>query len=407
MKRLVFYLVFVICGGAAFGQDVLVLAPLQNDGEIEEGQIRSLTRLLENALQRTLKFDIIDRGAVEDILREHGFQLSDLADSRKTAELGDILGADFLVRPSVMPLAGDLFLESRIVDVNTARMLNSAEIRIRADLSGAYEKLGEFAAALTGSVGAGVAAVPVVSIPANMVLVEGGSFQMGSSNGDSDEKPVHTVTVRSFYMGRTEVTQREWAELMGSNPSYFKGDNLPVESVRWLEAIEYCNKLSLKEGLIPAYRGGGNDIVCNFTATGYRLPTEAEWEYAARGGNKDYLSYEYAGGNSVDSVAWYDGNSGNRTHPVGTKQPNSLGLYDMSGNVWEWCWDRYGSNYSGGSQTDPTGASVGSARVLRGGSWNYTAAYVRSACRNRNNPPFRTDSLGFRLVRPRFNQGGR
>jgi formylglycine-generating enzyme required for sulfatase activity len=404
MKRLVFYLVFVICGGAAFGQDVLVLAPLQNDGEIEEGQIQSLTRFLENALQRTWKFDIIDRGAVVDILREHGFQLSDLADSRKTAELGKLLNANFLVRPSVMPLAGDLFLESRIVDVNTARMLNSAEVRIKADLSDAYEKLGEFAAALTGTTRG---AVPARNIPANMVLVEGGTFQMGSSNGDTDEKPVHTVTVRSFYMGRTEVTQREWAEIMGNNPSNFKGDNLPVERVSWLDAIEYCNKLSLKEGLIPAYRGGGNDIVCDFNATGYRLPTEAEWEYAARGGNKDYISYEYAGGNSVDAVAWHNGNSGNRTHPVGTKQPNSLGLYDMSGNVWEWCWDWYGNSYSGGSQTDPTGASMGTSRVGRGGGWGSTATVVRSANRNGDTPSSRGSTLGFRLVRPQFNQGGR
>jgi hypothetical protein len=164
MRNFMFCLVFALSTAAVFGQDVLVLAPLQNDGQIEEGQIRTLTRLLENALQRTRKFDIIDRGAVEDILREHGFQLSDLADSQKTVELGDILGANFLVRPSVMPLAGDLFLESRIVDVKTARMVNSAEVRIRADLSGAYEKLGEFAADLTGTVGASGAAVPAIAL---------------------------------------------------------------------------------------------------------------------------------------------------------------------------------------------------------------------------------------------------
>jgi formylglycine-generating enzyme required for sulfatase activity len=238
-----------------------------------------------------------------------------------------------------------------------------------------------------------------------MALVEGGSFQMGSSSGGNNEKPVHTVTVKSFYMGRTEVTQKEWAELMGNNPSYFKGDNLPVEMVSWHEAVEYCNRLSLKEGLAPAYRGGGNDITCDFTATGYRLPTEAEWEYAARGGNKDYISYEYAGGNSVDAVAWYDGNSGNRTHPAGTKRPNSLGLYDMSGNVWEWCWDWYGS-YSGGSQTNPAGASMGTGRVFRGGSWIHVAANVRSAYRGLSTPSNRGNDLGFRLVRPQFNQGG-
>jgi formylglycine-generating enzyme required for sulfatase activity len=185
---------------------------------------------------------------------------------------------------------------------------------------------------------------------------------------------------------------------MGNNPSYFKGDNLPVERVNWYEAVEYCNKLSQKEGLTPAYRGNGNDIVCDFNASGYRLPTEAEWEYAAKGGNKDYLSYEYAGGNSIGSVAWYGGNSGSTTHPVGTKQPNSLGLYDMSGNVWEWCWDWYGS-YAGGSQTDPRGASSGAYRVNRGGSWYDDAALVRSAYRYYITPSDRYNFLGFRLVR--------
>ncbi|MDR1374834.1 MAG: SUMF1/EgtB/PvdO family nonheme iron enzyme, partial [Treponema sp.] len=165
--------------------------------------------------------------------------------------------------------------------------------------------------------------------PATMMRVEGGTFQMGSNNGSSDEKPVHRVTVKSFYMGKYEVTQGEWIRVMGSNPSNWKGDTLPVEKVSWYDAVEYCNKLSRQEGLTPAYWGSRDSITCDFNATGYRLPTEAEWEYAAKGGNKGSMTYEYAGGNAVDSVAWYDGNSGNRTHPVGTKQPNSLGLYDM------------------------------------------------------------------------------
>jgi TolB-like protein len=156
MKRsLIFTVIFALCGAAAFAQNALVLAPLQNEGGVEDAQVRTLTRLLENALQRTRKFDIIDRGAVEDILKEHGFQISDLSDNRKTAELGKLLNANYLVRPSVMPLAGDLFLESRIVDVNTARMLNSAEVQIKYDLSDAYEKLGGFAAELAGAAGGG------------------------------------------------------------------------------------------------------------------------------------------------------------------------------------------------------------------------------------------------------------
>jgi formylglycine-generating enzyme required for sulfatase activity len=240
--------------------------------------------------------------------------------------------------------------------------------------------------------------------PANMVRVEGGTFQMGTNDNDQVfEKPVHTVTVKSFYMGRTEVTQKEWREVMGNNPSNSRGDNLPVENISWYEAIEDCNKLSLKEGLTPAYRGSGNNIICDFNAPTYRLPTEAEWEYAAKGGNKDYISYEYSGGDSIDSVAWYSGNSSRKTHPVGTKQPNSLGLYDMSGNVSEYCWDWYGS-YGGGNQSNPVGpagpASWGAYRVLRGGSWFDDAADTRSAARSISTPSGRSYGRGFRVVRP-------
>jgi formylglycine-generating enzyme required for sulfatase activity len=248
--------------------------------------------------------------------------------------------------------------------------------------------------------------------PANMVWVEGGAFQMGSNNGGNGEKPVHTVTVKSFYMGKYEVTQKEWVEVMGTtiaqqrdmvNKSYSldgEGDNYPMYNVHWYEAVEYCNKLSQKEGLTPAYRGSGDNITCNFNASGYRLPTEAEWEYAARGGTKDYLSYEYADGNGVDAVSWYWDNSGGITHPVGMKQPNSLGLYDMSGNVSEWCWDWFGA-YSSGSQTNPSGASSGPTRVSRGGSWINGAAFVwSSASRSPTDPSIRASSLGFRVVRP-------
>jgi formylglycine-generating enzyme required for sulfatase activity len=208
--------------------------------------------------------------------------------------------------------------------------------------------------------------------PNNMVRIPGGTFQMGNNNGGSDEKPAHTVTVSAFYMGKYEVTQREWQEVMGSNPSSFKGDNLPVEDVSWLEVIEYCNKRSIREGRTPAYTVNGTSVSWNRNANGYRLPTEAEWEYAARGSQA--VTVSYSGSNNIDVVAWYGGNSGNKTHPVGTKQPNSFGLYDMSGNVWEWCWDWHGA-YASGSQNDPQGPATGSDRVIRGGSWNDDASF--------------------------------
>jgi formylglycine-generating enzyme required for sulfatase activity len=284
------------------------------------------------------------------------------------------------------------------VDVNTAKMLNSAEVRIKYDLSDAYEKLVAFATQLAGAAGGGAASRPGGPAPAGMVWVEGGTFRMGSTNGEDNERPVHSVTVQGFYMGKFEVTQREWQDIMGGNPSRWKGDALPVAMVSWYDAVEYCNRRSVKEGLVPAYRGGGETITCDFNASGYRLPTEAEWEYAAKGGGKDLLVYEYPGSNSPENVAWYKDNSGGSTHQVGTKQPNSLGLYDIGGNVYEWCWDRYG-NYSESAQTDPRGPSAGDRRMMRGGAGSTSARTVRSAYRLLSPPSDRYNDVGFRLVR--------
>ncbi|GHV73968.1 hypothetical protein AGMMS49940_12700 [Spirochaetia bacterium] len=242
-----------------------------------------------------------------------------------------------------------------------------------------------------------------------MVLVKGGTFLMGSDyGGEEDEMPVHRVTLRSFYLGACEVTQKEWIAVMGNNPSTFKGDALPVETVSWYEAVEFCNRLSLKEGLTPAYHGTGAGIICDFNANGYRLPTEAEWEYAAKGGvGAEEFPFEYAGGNDVDEVGWYEDNSGGTPQAVGTKAPNGLGLYDMSGNVWEWCWDRY-ERYPAGDQTDPRGPAgpaspqgrrTEALRTDRGGSWNHGAQFLRSANRDAYIPSYRYWLLGFRLCR--------
>ena len=217
--------------------------------------------------------------------------------------------------------------------------------------------------------------LPVEPIEVEMVWVADGSFQMGnpdSSAGWSDERPVHTVTLSGFYMGRTEVTQAQYQAVMGTNPSYSYGvgDNYPVYFVSWYDAVEFCNKLSASEGRTLAYTVDGTNVTWNRPASGYRLPTEAEWEYAAKGGDGSPGNYIYAGSNTVGNVAWYwnnipsqsSGNPGYGTQPVGTKFPNGLGLYDMSGNVYEWCWDWYGS-YTSGEQASPEGASSGSYRV--------------------------------------------
>jgi sulfatase modifying factor 1 len=230
-----------------------------------------------------------------------------------------------------------------------------------------------------------------------MINIEGGTFKMGSTERGSNENPVHVVTVSTFFIGKTEVTQELWETVMGSNPSDFKGGKWSVENVSWYDIVEFCNKLSEKEGLQKAYSGNGSGIACDFSSNGYRLPTEAEWEFAAKGGNQS-KGYKYSGSNDIDVVAWYSGNSGSATHDVGAKQPNELGLYDMSGNVWEWCWDWYGDDNSG-SQTTPQGPNSGSRRVLRGGSWDYDAEHCRVAYRYRNDPGNGYNNYGFRLVR--------
>lgn len=234
-------------------------------------------------------------------------------------------------------------------------------------------------------------------IPEGMVFVEGGTFQMGSDFGESDEKPVHQVTLESFLIGRYEVTQELWENVIGSNPSSFKGNKRPVERVSWYDAIEFCNRLSEKEGLQKAYSGSGKSITCDFNANGYRLPTEAEWEYAARGGIKGN-GYRYSGGNNIDALAWYGSNSGNTTHDVDGKQPNELDIYGMTGNVWEWCWDWKG-DYIYHNQANPVGANFGYNRVLRGGSWNNDAVYCRVAVRYSYDPDGQINNRGFRLAR--------
>lgn len=214
----------------------------------------------------------------------------------------------------------------------------------------------------------------------NMVKVEGGTLSMGSTEGERDERPVHQVRLSDFCIGKYEVTQEEWKAVMGANPSISNGENKPVEMVSWNDCQEFIKKL--------------NDL----TGMQFRLPTEAEWEYAARGGNKSQ-GYKYSGSNAIGDVAWYEDNSNRDTHPVGTKAPNELGIYDMSGNVWEWCSDWYSHGYYSSSPVNnPTGPTTGSYRVDRGGSWLDDADYCRIANRISGNPGGCYNDLGFRLA---------
>ncbi|HLP59563.1 MAG TPA: SUMF1/EgtB/PvdO family nonheme iron enzyme, partial [Candidatus Deferrimicrobium sp.] len=237
-------------------------------------------------------------------------------------------------------------------------------------------------------------------VPGNMALVQGGIFQMGDNQSYSDEEPVHNVTLDSFFIGRYEVTQQEWMAVMGNNPAPYRGDDLPVQDIDWYVAIEYCNKRSRMEGLTPCYSGSGDNIACNFAADGYRLPTEAEWEYAARGGLKSgHLIY--SGSNNADEVAWYETNCKDSIQPVGKKKANELGIYDMSGNIWEWCWDIYEPGYYKESPAkNPQGPANAKKRVYRGGGGpGGRIEWLRCTARYNLDPTYKSFDMGFRIAR--------
>ncbi len=232
--------------------------------------------------------------------------------------------------------------------------------------------------------GAARETIKVKGVSFDMIMVEGGTFTMGATpvqilDAEADERPVHEVTLSDYYIGETEVTQALWRAVMGKNPSYFKKRNSrPVDQVSWYDCQKFIKKLN------------------KLTGRTFRLPTEAEWEFAARGGNES-KGYKYSGSNSIDNVAWYRSNSGFVTHDVKTKFPNELGLYDMTGNVYEWCQDLYGS-YSSSAQTNPTGPATGFFRVLRGGSWYVDAGDCRVSNRSSRAPEYGDHDYGLRLV---------
>ena len=277
----------------------------------------------------------------------------------------DIVEMDF-----IMPTA-DRLLKVNLCAVRNKRMEIEAEEKRKAD-----EEARRIAAEEKRK--------QIEGIAFKMIHVEGGTFMMGANEGDSeafdDERPAHKVMLSSYSIGETAVTQALWEAVMGGNPSYFKGADRPVECVSWDDCQEFIRKLNEK------------------TNRKFRLPTEAEWEFAARGGNKGKNNnHKYAGNNIIDDVAWYSENSESQTHPVAQKQPNELGIYDMSGNVWEWCQDRYGK-YSNNSQTNPTGQKGGDNRVERGGGWYSSTRGCRPSYRHNRSPLSRIYGLGLRLA---------
>jgi len=309
------------------------------------------------------------------------------------AEIAGSTGADFVVFPKLMQRGKRFYFQITFIDRKRSRVVSSSSL-LKFEWSGeSFEAIIEKAVA--DVFGGAPAPSPAPAVPNGYMLIQPGSFMMGSpsseSGRDNDEKQHRVTITRPFFLKATEVTQGEWNAVMGSNPSKFSscGDDCPVEKVSWYDAVDYVNALSRKEGLEQCYHFGRfKGLSCK----GYRLPTEAEWEYAARAGSTE------ARYGDLNSIAWYNNNSGRKTHPVGEKKPNAWGLFDMIGNVWEWTNDWQG-DYPDGALSDPVGRKSGSFRVRRGGCWSFGVKACRAAGRAGNDPDVRGKHLGFRPAR--------
>ena len=360
------------------------------------------------------KYEMIERSQafLKQIREEQKYQQSGVVDDKQIAAIGKANGAQKICVVQLTIRGSGLLVVARIVDVESETASQSGRVQ-KSDYSG-WLDVGVAVEDAISKILGDPGAIPTANRPSatsntgtdkefnvngltfKMVFVKGGTFQMGSYSGDDDEKPVHGVTVSDFYIGEFEVTQALWQEVMGTsvyqqrdraNTSWSMcgvGANYPMYYVNHSEAEEFCGRLNQRlRGQLP---------------DGYRfaLPTEAEWEYAARGGSKSN-AYTYSGSNYLSDVGWYSDNSNESTHPVGLKRANELGLYDMGGNVWEWCADWY-VTYNSSSQTNPRGPSSGSSRVLRGGSWGINASCCRVANRSFSGPSTPLSTYGFRLA---------
>jgi len=357
---------------------MLAVFDLETVGNVDKNVSRPLSESIRREVVKSGKWELIDRGNMDKVLGEQKFQLSGCVTGQCIVEAGQLLGVGKIVAGSVSLVGKTYYLSLSLINVESGEIEKSSEDECKCELEDLIQSSKRLVKRLLAEEVAETKTTPEpeptpkpaetkqppsspfskgefkdLTTGIEMVFVKGGCYQMGDTFGDgeSDEKPVHEVCVDDYYIGKYEVTQGQWKAIMGNNPSYFKdcGDNCPVEQVSWNDIQDFMTKLN------------------NKTGKNYRLPTEAEWEYAAKSGGK---SEKYAGGNDIDSVAWYTSNSGGKTHPVGQKTANGLGIYDMSGNVWEWVNDWYGDKYYGESpKNNPKGSNSGSDRVLRGGCW--------------------------------------
>lgn len=417
MKKL-FIILLSIFSLTAIAQDevkrIAILETVDRAGDVNLGVKNLLRQSITFGINRVPGYEGYNRVDMAQINKEHDFQRTGYVSDADIKKLGVMTGAAYvLIAEATNYDDSHIVVFGNLVDVETGRITNSSIPKVASiDPSQMYADCAEVAKSLLGMIssskGGGVnppSYRPSYSqdftedawgINMKMIWVEGGEFMMGCTseqgNCDGDNENVRQVTIDGFYIGMLEVTQSQWEKVVGTSvyqqwskaeysgsPSSGVGADYPIYCVSWDEAMEFCRLLSNKTGKT------------------YTLPTEAQWEYAARGGKKADGT-KYAGSNMIDAVAWYSDNSGSRTHPCGTKRANALGIYDMSGNVEEWCKDWYSDSYPSYDTNNPTGPSSGSHRVVRGGHWRYPSVTCTVANRDYDSPGKRRSFAGFRVV---------
>lgn len=418
MKKLLLILLSVL-SLTAFAQNdvkrVAILETVDRVGDVSLGVKNLLRQSITFGINRIPGYEGYNRVDMTQINSEHNFQRTGYVSDADIKKLGVMTGAAYvLIAEATTYDAEHILVFANLVDVESGRITNSSIPKVAGIAPDKmYADCAEVAKSLLGISSSRTSPSPSSNsynsnsysrgqdfvenawdINMKMIWVEGGEFMMGCTSEQSDcgsgEQNVRRVTVDGFYIGMLEVTQSQWEKVVGTNIYTQKnktnasgtcgvGPDYPMYYVSWEEAMEFCRLLSNKTGKT------------------YTLPTEAQWEYAARGGKKADGT-KYAGSNMIDAVAWCTDNSSGSTHPGGTKRANALGIYDMSGNVWEWCKDWYSSSYTSYDTNNPTGPSSGSSRVYRGGSWYSNAACCRVAFRGNFSPGNRFSSIGFRVV---------
>lgn len=431
MKRFLFSFCLILACLSVFAQTeikrVAILETVDKAGDVNYGVKTLLRQSITFAITRTAGYEGYNRVDMAQIMGEHNFQRTGYVSDEQIKKLGQMTGAAFvLIAEAANYDPTHIVILANLVNVESGRIVNSSiPIVAPTDPNGMSKSCADLAKMLlnlgsapsiqnthsynttsSNDTQTGYASQPAPAanqdftetawgVNMKMIWVEGGDFLMGCTSeqgGDcnSDEQNVRRVTVDGFYIGMLEVTQSQWEKVVGTsiyqqkskaggNNTYGVGPDYPMYYVSWHEAMEFCRLLSNKTGRT------------------YTLPTEAQWEYAARGGNKNEGT-KYAGSNMIDAVAWYDSNSANTAHIVGSKRANALGIYDMSGNVWEWCKDWNADSYVSYDTNNPVGPSSGSSRVFRGGGWDLSASRCRVASRDGYSPGNLSFSLGFRVV---------